>query len=317
MKKISVLISIILITLAAGTVWWANGNAPVDPKSETSAVFVVNKGDGVREIANHLKEKDLIKSRIVFFLIVKQLRLDKKIQAGDFRLSPKMTATEIARNLTHGTLDIWITIPEGKRAEEIAEILKKELLSFEPSWQSILKSNEGYLFPDTYLIPKDADINTIISIMKNNFNAKIKSIILSQNDTRLREIIIIASLIEREALIDSEKPIIASVIANRLKDGMSLDIDATLQYIKGKDTTGKWWSVPTIEDKKINSEYNTYRNTGLPPFPISNPGLSAIKAALNPEQSVYYYYIHDSKGNVHFAKTLEEHNQNIKKYGLN
>lgn len=317
MKKITVLISILLVALITGAVWWANGNAPVDSKSEISTIFVVSKGDGIREIANHLKEKGLIKSRIVFFLIIKQLSLDKEIQAGDFRLSPKMNAQEIALSLTHGTLDIWITIPEGKRGEEVAGILKKEFAAYDPSWQSILMSNEGYLFPDTYLIPKDADINIIISIMKNNFNAKIKSINLSQSDTRLREIIIIASLIEREALIDNEKSIIASVIANRLKAGISLDIDATLQYIKGKDVTGKWWSIPTIEDKKINSPYNTYKNTGLPPFPISNPGLAAIKAALNPQDSDYYYYIHDSKGNVHFAKTLEEHNSNIKKYAVN
>lgn len=316
MKKITVLISILLVLLITGAVWWANGNTPVDPKSETSTIFVVNKGDGVREIANNLKEKGLIKSRIVFFLIVKQLGLDKEIQAGDFRLSPKMAATEIAQSLTHGTLDIWITIPEGKRTEEIAEILKKAIKTYDPSWQNMLIANEGYLFPDTYLIPKDANINTIISIMKNNFNSKIKSISLSQNDTRLREIIIIASLIEREALIDNEKPIISSVITNRLKAGMSLDIDATLQYIKGKDKIGKWWSIPTIEDKKINSPYNTYKNTGLPPFPIANPGLATIKAALNPKHSDYYYYLHDSNGNVHFAKTLEEHNLNIKKYGL-
>ncbi|MEK7518040.1 MAG: endolytic transglycosylase MltG [Patescibacteria group bacterium] len=317
MKKLSILITVIIVFLIAAAVWWANGNAPVDPKSEISVIFVVSKGDGIREIANNLKAKRLIKSRIVFFLTIKQLNLDKKIQAGDFRLSPKMKASEIAQNLTHGTLDIWITIPEGKRTEEIAEILKKEISSYDPSWQSILRSNEGYLFPDTYLIPKDADIKTIISIMKNNFNAKIKSINLSQNNNRLREIIIIASLIEREALGNNEKSIIASVIANRLKVGMSLDIDATLQYIKGKDATGKWWSIPTIEDKEINSPYNTYKNPGLPPFPISNPGLEAIKAAVNHQVSNYYYYIHDSNGNVHFARTLEDHNLNIKKYNIN
>ena len=316
MKKITILFVIIVIVIATGIIFWIDQNAPADPKSKTSSIFVVKKGDGVREIATNLKAKGLIKNQVIFFLIVKQLGLDKKIQAGDFRLSPKMTTAEIAQNLTHGTLDIWITIPEGKRAEEIAEILEKELETYSPSWRATLISNEGYLFPDTYLVPKNADINSIISIMKNNFNAKIKSVNLSQNDSRLKEVIIIASLIEREAITDNEKPIIASVIDNRLKAGMSLDIDATLQYIKGQDVTGEWWSIPTIEDKKIISEFNTYRNAGLPPFPISNPGIEAIKAALNPQDSDYYYYIHDAEGNVHFAKTLAEHNANIKKYGL-
>ena len=316
MKKITILFVIIVIVIATGIIFWIDQNAAADPKSKTSSIFVVKKGDGVREIATNLKAKGLIKNQVIFFLIVKQLGLDKKIQAGDFRLSPKMTTAEIAQNLTHGTLDIWITIPEGKRAEEIAEILEKELETYSPSWRATLISNEGYLFPDTYLVPKNADINNIISIMKNNFNAKIKSVNLSQNDSRLKEVIIIASLIEREAITDNEKPIIASVIDNRLKAGMSLDIDATLQYIKGQDVTGEWWSIPTIEDKKIISEFNTYRNAGLPPFPISNPGIEAIKAALNPQDSDYYYYIHDAEGNVHFAKTLAEHNANIKKYGL-
>src|SRR3989344_2216037 len=316
MKKITILFTIIVIVISAGIILWIDQNAPADPKSKTSSIFVVNKGDGVREIATNLKAKGLIKNQVVFFLIIKQLGLDKKIQAGDFRLSPKMTTAEIAQNLTHGTLDIWITIPEGKRAEEVAEILEKEFETYDLSWRRTLISNEGYLFPDTYLVPKNADINNIISIMKNNFNAKIKSVNLSQNDSRLKEVIIIASLIEREAITDNEKPIIASVIDNRLKAGMSLDIDATLQYIKGQDVTGEWWSIPTIEEKKIISEFNTYRNAGLPPFPISNPGIEAIKAALNPQDSDYYYYIHDAEGNVHFAKTLAEHNANIKKYGL-
>jgi len=130
----------------------------------------------------------------------------------------------------------------------------------------------------------------------------------------MHRILTIASLIEREALVDEEKPLISSVIHNRLNSGMALDIDATLQYAKGKDSQGKWWSIPRSEDTSIDSPYNTYLNPGLPPGPIGNPGIGAIKAAVNPEESSFYFYIHDSTGEVHFAETLEEHNENIQKY---
>ncbi|MDO8621401.1 MAG: endolytic transglycosylase MltG [Candidatus Levybacteria bacterium] len=315
MKRLTAIIILFIILAVGGIIWWENGLLPVNSKDATKNIFVVEKGSGLKEVASKLEAQGLIKNRIVFFLYTRLGKFEGKIQAGDFRLSPSMNLKEIAENLTHGTLDIWVTIPEGKRSDEIADILQEKIPSFKPSWRTILRTQEGYLFPDTYLIPKDATINQITNIMKNNFYAKIQSINLPSNDPRITKITIMASLIEREALRDDEKPIIASVITNRLNVGMSLDIDATLQYIKGK-SSGQWWSVPTIEDKKINSEYNTYMNVGLPPAPIANPGLEAIKAALNPQKTNYYYYIHDLEGNVHFAKTLEEHNANIRKYGL-
>ncbi len=315
MKRLIAIITLFIILVVGGIIWWENGLLPANPKDTTRNIFVIEKGSGLKEIANKLETQGFIKNRIVFFLYTRFGKFEGKIQAGDFRLSPSMDVKEIAENLTHGTLDIWVTIPEGKRSDEIADILQEKIPSFKPSWRIALRANEGYLFPDTYLIPKDAIIDQIINIMRNNFYAKIQSVNLPSNDPRITKITIMASLIEREALRDDEKPIIASVITNRLDAGMSLDIDATLQYIKGK-SSGQWWSVPTIEDKKINSEYNTYINVGLPPAPIANPGLEAIKAALNPQKTNYYYYIHDPKGNVHFAKTLEEHNANIRKYGL-
>lgn len=316
MKKLIILTIFIIIVGSIGALWWNNGNSPADPKDKTPQIFVIRQGESIREIGNNLKTKKLIKDPVVFFLLVKKLGLDKKIQAGDFRLSPSMTAYKIADALTHGTIDIWATIPEGQRAEEIAEMLKKKIPTYEESWRDILNANEGYLFPDTYLIPKDANIKTVVAIMKDNLYSKIKKINLSPSDARLKEIIIIASLIEREAITNEEKPTIASVIYNRLKDSMSLDIDATLQYIKRGGPSGNWWSIPTAEDKNINSPYNTYINVGLPPGPISNPGLESIKAALNPQKTDYYYYLHDSQKRVHFSKTLEEHNHNIKRYGL-
>lgn len=294
--------------------WWRNGISAVNKKDTAQKVFVIPKGAAIRNIGNDLKEQGLIRDPVIFFIYIKKNNLDFKIQAGSYKLSPSMDLVQIMDAINHGTVDTWVTIPEGYRSEEIAEVLKQQIPSYQTNWIPALKQEEGYLFPDTYLIPKDADVATVISILKNNFYAKIDSIGLSKDNPKLSEIIILASLIEREALRDAEKPLIASVLYNRLNDGMALDIDATLQYAKGKNASGKWWAVPTGSDRKIDSPYNTYMYPGIPPGPIANPGIEAIESAYKPSSSGYYYYIHDVKGNVHFSHTLSEHNSNIQKY---
>ena len=293
---------------------------PANPNAKTPTIFVVNKGDGVREIAYNLKAKGLIRNSIVFFLLLKKLGLDKEIEAGDFRLSPSMTTEDIAKNLTHGTLDIWVTIPEGKRAEEIAEILKEKIPTYKPQWTDVLVQKEGYLFPDTYLIPKDADIELIVSLMLKNFENKYATIQMNErNKLSKNDSVIAASLVEREARFPEDRIFVASVILNRLKIGMKLDIDATVQYALGFQEDKKtWWEKElTTEDLKINSLYNTYINPGLPPKPIANPGIAALKAVLEPQDSEYLYYISDKGGHNHYAKTPAEHYANIKKYEVN
>lgn len=317
MKKLIVAVSILTLLFVLTLLWWKRGSSAVDPKSTASKIFVVEKGEGVRSIANKLKSQGLINDPVVFFLLVKQKGLDGKIQAGSFRLTPAQQAADIAESLTHGTLDTWITIPEGKRAEEIAEILEDKIPTYSEDWRGVLILNEGYLFPDTYLIPKDADINLIVSILRNNFNQKYGSIRV-QSGLSMAEIVTIASLIEREAITEEEKPIISGIIKNRITDGMALEIDATIQYAKGYDPIKKaWWSIVTpVEYQSVRSPYNTYLNAGLPPTPIANPGLSSLAAAANPANTSYYYYLHDKNRKIRFAETNEEHIVNIQRYGL-
>jgi UPF0755 protein len=319
MKRISILLGIILIGIIIGIFWWQNGLLALDSTNKNTKIFVVHTGEGVRAIANNLKDQGLIRDPIVFFLLIRQKGFDKQIQAGDFRLSPSMNANEVAANLTHGILDIWVTFPEGVRADEIADILQAKIPSYNQSWRAQLIANEGYLFPDTYLIPKEADIKLILSLFKNNFDKKYQTVIkdASTNLTQ-NQVIIVASMVEREAKTESERPLVASVILNRLSLGMKLDIDATIQYALGYSTSEKsWWKKNlTIDDLSFDSPYNTRLVAGLPPTPISNPGLSAIKAVLSPAKSDYLYYMTDGKGITHFAKTVEEHNANIKTYGL-
>lgn len=318
MKKRYVILVILAVFLSASYLWWQNGLKPANPSNKLSKIFIVAKGQGVREIARNLKQEGLIRDQIVFFLYARFNGVDKKIQAGDFRLNPSMKAMDVAENLTHGTLDIWVTLPEGLRADEIADILKKAMPSYNESWRAELRQNEGYLFPDTYLLPRDADVNLVISILKNNFEEKFKTLDISKTNFSKNQIVIIASLIEREAKHDLDRPLVASVILNRLSLGMKLDLDATIQYALGyQETDKRWWKKSlSLEDIRLNSPYNTYRVAGLPPTPISNPGLLSLKAVINPSQTDYLFYMSDSKGVNHYAKTIEEHNANIKKYNL-
>lgn len=319
MKRLQVGLILIVIVVIGIFFWWQNGLAAVNPLDKSEKMFVIPKGAGLRAVSNSLKEQGLIKDPVVFFVEVKKLGVDGNIQAGDFRLSPSMDANKIIKTLTHGTEDIWVTVPEGKRAEEIAEILKSTMPGFQDDWVTILKTHEGSLFPDTYLFPKDSTIDTIVSIMTSNFDKKIALAKAQQTNTMTQaDAIILASILEREGKSGEDMRKIASVLENRLDIGMALQVDATVQYALGYQPLEKsWWKKAlTAEDLQINSPYNSYKNPGLPPTPISNPGLETLEAAMNPAKTNYLYYISDKTGALHFAATLQEHNANIRKYGL-
>src|SRR5258706_2045265 len=319
LKKLLVVIIIFLMLGVVGFFWWENGLLPENANNKSEQIFVVKNNENVRDIGYQLKRSNLIRDPIVFFLLIKELGLDGKIQAGDFRLSSSMTTSQIAQNLTHGILDIWVTFPEGKRSEEIADILKSKIPTFSDSWRSAMDANEGFLFPDTYLVPRNADKDFILRLLKNNFESKYSSVDdVSLHGLTKTQVVTVASLIEREVKTTQDRPIVASIIYNRLQLGMALQIDATVQYALGyQPKESNWWKENlTVQDIKIDSPFNTYANTGLPPTPICNPGLSSLQAALHPATTDYLYYISDKNGQLHFAKTLEEHNANIRKYAL-
>lgn len=317
MKRLTTLIVLMLFVLGGAFAWWRNGTLPANPKDHTAQIFVIDPGEGMRKVSNDLKSKGLIKDATVFFLLTKKLGLDTKVQAGDFRLNPSMDAYEIAENLTHGTLDIWVTIPEGIRAQEIADILEANIPTYQKSWRNALQTNEGYLFPDTYLIPREATIDQIVSLMRNNFNKKYESLKGNPNNKLTQnEVVILASIIEREAIFDADRPMVAGILLNRINEGMTLGADPVIQYALGYQSGEKsWWKKNlTADDLMINSPYNNRTHYGLPPTPISNPGVSALEAALNPSRTDYLYYLSDSKGHLHYATTLQQHNVNVEKY---
>lgn len=294
---------------------------PVSASEVESTAFVIPRGQATRVIASRLAEDGYIKNPLLFRLELKRLGLEDKLQSGSFKISPSMSLSQIAQNLTTGTEDIWITIPEGWRREEIAQSLSSqgELTAFnEAEFLELTASSEGMLFPDTYLVPKEATANSIFSLLTNTFETKVTQGLAEEFEATNQDpddIIIMASLLEREARGYEEMRQVAGVLWTRMEIGMPLQVDATLQYAKGYDTArNDWWATPLGADRQLNSPFNTYQNPGLPPRPISNPGLDAIKAALSPAQSDNLFYIHDSEGGIHFAETLDQHNANINRY---
>jgi UPF0755 protein len=316
-KKFFILLILVLIIGFILILWWNQANKPINREDNAVVIFKIERGETVRNIAERLQKQNLIRSSVAFFLLTRFSDIADNIQAGEFRLSPSMNLYTLASNLTHGTVDVQVTIPEGWRNEEIAIKLTKELSI--PEKEYLRHAREGYMFPDTYLIPKDASVSGITQIFLANFNKKVSSDLIDrakQKNLKLNQLITIASLVEREAKYTEDRIIVAGVILNRLKLGMKLDVDATVQYALGYQSDEKtWWKRNlTIEDLEIDSPYNTYQHAGLPPSPIANPGLSSIKAVIDAPETEYLYYISDKSGKIHVAKNINEHNQNISKY---
>jgi len=322
-KAGKVIRTVILITVIAavfgGFFWWNWATRVTAPNLKTKEVFVIRRGESLDSIAKRLKEEGLIRSSLAFKIVVYTQGLRGKIQAGSFHLNPGWNLYEIVQTLTLGTEDIWLTFPEGWRKEEFAQRLAANLEGFDiEEFLSLTKDLEGYLFPDTYLIPKSATPSAIIKILTNNFEKKTKDLKITYQD------LILASILEREVKHEEERPLVAGILIKRLKEGWPLQVDATVQYglatkqfsnlaieqLNGFD----WWPKITKDDLGIDSPYNTYKYKGLPPTPICNPGLGAIKAVLNPLATDYWFYLSDEEGKIHFAKTLEEHQENIIKY---
>ena len=320
-KQWWIIVPLVLHTLfvMSGTLFLALSR-PVDPQTQEKERFVIPKGQAVSVIGSRLQTAGLIKNSLVFQVIVKKENLDNKIQAGSFDLSPNMSTAEIAFELTQGTNDIWVTIPEGWRREEIAQSLaEQELEVFSADeFLSLTAGDEGRLFPDTYLIPRQASAEQIGLLLGQTFERKVVKGLADEivsSDYSFDEALVMASIVEREARGEEELPVVAGILWNRVELGMPLQADATLQYIKGySGVEDSWWVPPTAADKTLNSIYNTYRYPGLPPQPIANPGLMAIEAALHPAVTDYLYYLHDRTGEIHYARTLEEHNKNVATY---
>lgn len=276
-------------------------------------LFIIPKNYSRTEIAAKLEKEGFVKSGDVFLRAFETAENGKDIRGGGYFISKSQTVFSIAEVLSAGPAQEWVTLPEGLRKEESAETVAEQL-----GWDGVQKedfleiSREGRIFPETYLLASDITGKEAAGRLSEQFDKVISGIGDCDNGLTLEETVVLASLVQRESRGEEEMPLVAGIILNRLEQGMKLDIDATLQYQAG--TAGEWWPKVSTRDKSTVSDFNTYLNPGLPPSPICSPGEAALKAAMFPQKSGYFYYLHDSAGQIHCAATYDEHLANISKY---
>ena len=312
-----VFLFVVILCAGGALLWWFDATSAPDTADTATVEFTISSGNGVRTIAANLAGEKLIRSPTAFFMLVKLMGIERNLQAGQFRLARNMDARTVARALMHGYDDLEIQTLEGWRNQEIATLLTQKLGI--PEDEFLRNAKEGYMFPEKYQIPRDASAGAIIDILSREFNRKVTEKMrtdIKNSGRTLDEVIILASIVEREAKGD-DRPIIAGILMNRLKADWPLQVDATVQYALNtyqyRERT--WWKKELTEaDLKIKSPYNTYLHPGLPPGPISNPGIESIRAVVYPTKTEYMFYLHDPSGAVHYAKTVEEHNANVEKY---
>lgn len=318
--KLHHILLLALVGFLIGFIWFFRSSGAVST-IKTKQRFVIEPGAGASLVGQNLQKQGLVKNSLAFKLYVQLTGKSAKIQAGEYLISPNLNLFDLVTLLQQGPEEVWVTIPEGLRREEISlkmanglalEGLPKD--QFVKDFLAKSQNQEGYLFPDTYLLPRDITGGEVVNVMKSTFTKRVDFKYSSQA-------IIMASILERETLNSNERPIVAGILFKRLSAGWAIQADATVQYAVGTANcvnplaSCDWWPRPlTQADLDMDSSYNTYLYPGLPPAPISNPGLTSIKAAVDTEDSPYWYYIHDPEGNIHYATTIEEHNANIEKY---
>lgn len=306
---------------------WFFVNLSPFKKEKSEVDFIVPKGMSAYDVGRKLYKEGLIKNPLAFKMYVQFTGKSKKIKAGGYRLSPSFSIPDLVERLAKGPEEVWVTIPEGWRREQVALRLANELKSDKKEKELFIREFlenteglEGYLFPDTYLFPRQANASFVISLMRKNFDEKVKDLRdRKSNLYSFDKLLILASIVEREAKNEEERPIIAGILLKRIKAGIPLQVDATVQYAKStRDCRGNvecdWWPKVRKEDLGIDSFFNTYKYRGFPPSPISNPGLSSLKAVFHPQETNFLFYLHDKEGKVYFAQDYEEHLRNIEKY---
>lgn len=298
----------------------------------TEQSFTIAVDEPVNSVANHLESVGLIRDAESFRTYLIYSGLDTSIQAGEYRLSTAMSPIDIAHEMQDATpQEVPFVVLPGWRAEEIAESLPTSGLpitydEFLAAVQSPPRgfdylanadTVEGFLYPDSYIFPRETTANELVRELVRNFGLRLSSEMrrgFEKQGLTVYEAVTLASMVEREAVHEEEGSLIASVYLNRLTVGMKLDADPTVQYAIGYNILQRtWWTNPlTLPDLQLNSPYNTYMYTGLPPTPIANPGLSALRAVAFPEETPYYFFRAkcDGSGYHEFEETFEEHLQN-------
>ncbi len=314
-------LAVLLVVLCTGC-----GSAKL-PNAGQEVVIKVQSGMHSKEIAELLVQKGVLPTDNYFALLSRVYSLDKNLQAGYYKVRVGMSSRELIGTISKGAvLHNTVTIPEGMYVPQVAELLaqnnlvdKQEFLNLAKSYApyEYMKSDnsdikflvEGFLFPDTYQYPFEASAEEIMKIMVDEFDKRMTTQMRDQVAAKgmdVRTWVTKASLVEKEARRDEDRPIIAGVFENRLRLEMPLQCDATVQYELG------YAKFPLLySDLKIESAYNTYIHTGLPPGPIGNPGKASLQSVLNPTSSDYLFFVADKNGKYYYTKTFEEHQNTV------
>ncbi len=332
MKKWLVLLVVMVVVLGAGQMflqWTEELLQPVDATSADWVTFEIPPGTSTREVAEALYARKLIRNPLAFRLFARQHKLDSQLHSGEYRLSPGMKVAEILDKFAKGQVVIHrFTIPEGMSVAQVAQLLGQQgVLDPErflaaarasqinrewlPQEAPVLEPLEGYLFPSTYEYKPGISSEELIERMVRQTEAVFRPAYRQRADElklNLHQVLTLASIVEKEAVLPAERPRIAGVYWNRIKEEMRLDADPTVAY--GLQKSGEDL---TLADLKADHAYNTYRHHGLPPGPIANPGEAAIQAVLWPEEHAFFYFVAKAGGDGEhlFSRTLDEHEQRV------
>jgi len=320
-----IFVFVVFIFVAAGTFYCYN--LPVSRSDDEIFIVEIEKGETLRSISEKLKENNLIRSNFLMMVIGKVMGTEQQMKSGQYNINRTMDTREIYKMIVSGDALLYkVTIPEGVTVSKIALILEAAKITDEKSFLNAVvnseligkfniasKSLEGYLFPDSYMFPQNYPAEKVVSYMVSNFFKKLAVIYPEYKNISSSDInnhVIVASIVEREYMLEEEAPIIASVFFNRLNIRMHLGSCATVEYIITEILKKPHPGYLTYDDIGIESEYNTYIKYGLPPTPISNPGKIALNAVFYPASTNYLYFVlKDKNSGEHFFSTrLSEHN---------
>lgn len=279
------------------------------------SIVTISRGENAAQIAGELRDAQIVKHPEVLRILLRFSGQAGSLRSGAYRFLHPQNALVVAYRLATADFGIepaHITFPEGTTARAMAARATNLLPQIRAGdFLRAAEPYEGYLFPDTYTFAPDATAESIVATLRANFNAKMAELLptIAKSGHSLSDIVIMASLVEREARTPQEKKIVAGILWNRIRVGMPLQVDAVFGYINGRDTYA-----PSLEDLSVDSPYNTYTHKGLPPGPIDNPGLDSLTAAASPQKSSYLYYLTGKDGQMHYAITFAEHKANRAQY---
>ena len=328
----AILVTVVLILVATSIATWQIHTRLVDPFKGYTAEeqFVeIAPGSSTRAIGRALVEAGVVRDALVFRIALWRSGVARRLKAGEYRFDRPMTAADVVDKIARGDVYLHaITFPEGLTIREMARIFEAQ--GFGPAGEFLAAAGEvgpiadldpaardleGYLFPETYALPRRGTVSQLVAMMTSRFKRVLSPQLIQEAAARglnVRQVVTLASIVEKETARDDERPLVAAVCLRRLRIGMPLQSDPTVIYALTR--AGRYDGNLTRENLQFDSPYNTYRHAGLPPGPIAAPGRSSIEAVVRPAESDYLYFVSRNDGSHVFARTLEEHNRNVLRY---